>query len=46
MPNGQHSAIINKIYLPIVRKQRISVNEHPKKMMIVHKDLPFESGYK
>jgi hypothetical protein len=46
MPNSQHSAIINKIYLPIVHKQRTSVNEHPKKMMIMHKDLPFESGYK
>ncbi len=27
-------------------KQRINVNEHPKKMMIMQKGLPFESGYK
>jgi hypothetical protein len=29
--NGQHNAIMNKIYLPIMRKQRMNVNEHPQK---------------
>jgi hypothetical protein len=46
MPNGQQNAIINKICIPTMCKQRINVNEHPKKMMIMQKGLPFESGYK
>jgi hypothetical protein len=32
MPNGQQNTIINKIYLPIVHKQKMSVNEHPQKI--------------
>ncbi len=31
MPSGQQNVIINKIYLATMRKQRISVNEHPQK---------------
>jgi hypothetical protein len=29
--NGQHNAIMNKIYVPIVHKRRMNVNEHLQK---------------
>jgi hypothetical protein len=38
--NGQHNAIMNKIYVPIVHKRRM------KTIMIEHKGLGFEKGYK